>query len=191
MLFRKWYKFSKKEKRERKSEQGKRRKERERKSKKGSTRGEEGRMSNKKDSNDNSVSFVSPRHSINDGGNKGCLMSLRSAAGGSTGERWFWKKNNFLRVQNCAPPSFRVSRSISRRILSSLSLSLSPLPVAVCLSRAIRSSLIARVEFSTRRRSKNACRLQSGDNQEQTERENLEMAQIETRIEITFLIKIK
>ena len=38
------------------------------------------RMLNKKDSNDNSVSFVSPRHSINDGGNKGRLMSLRSAA---------------------------------------------------------------------------------------------------------------
>jgi hypothetical protein len=37
-------------------------------------------MLNKKDSNDNSVSFVSPRHSINDGGNKGRLMSLRSAA---------------------------------------------------------------------------------------------------------------
>lgn len=37
-------------------------------------------MPNKKDSNDNSVSFVSPRHSINDGGNKGRLMSLRSAA---------------------------------------------------------------------------------------------------------------
>lgn len=37
-------------------------------------------MPNKKDSNDNSVSFVSPRHSINDGANKGRLMSLRSAA---------------------------------------------------------------------------------------------------------------
>lgn len=36
-------------------------------------------MPNKKDSNDNSVSFVSPRHSINDGENKGRLMSLRSA----------------------------------------------------------------------------------------------------------------
>jgi len=36
-------------------------------------------MPNKKDSNDNSVSFISPRHSINDG-NKGHLMSLRSAA---------------------------------------------------------------------------------------------------------------
>lgn len=58
----------------------------EKESKKG-TRGEEARMPNKKDSNDNSVSFVSPRYSINDGGNKGCLMSLRSAAGGSTGER--------------------------------------------------------------------------------------------------------
>lgn len=43
-------------------------------------RREETRMPNKKDSNDNSVSFVSPRHSINDGGNKGRLMSLRSAA---------------------------------------------------------------------------------------------------------------
>lgn len=41
------------------------------------------RMPNKEDSNDNSVSFVSPRHSINDGGNKGRLMSLRSG-GGST-----------------------------------------------------------------------------------------------------------
>lgn len=54
--------------------QVKRKEERERKNEKGE------RMLNKKDSNDNSVSFVSPRHSINDGGNKGCLMSLRSAA---------------------------------------------------------------------------------------------------------------
>jgi hypothetical protein len=47
-----------------------------------SERGKSGitRMPNKEDSNDNSVSFVSPRHSINDGGNKGRLMSLRSTA---------------------------------------------------------------------------------------------------------------
>lgn len=57
----------------------KRRRERERRREKG-RRSEEAWMPNKKDSNDNSVSFVSPRHSINDGGNKGRLMSLRSAA---------------------------------------------------------------------------------------------------------------
>jgi len=45
------------------------------------------RMPNKEDSNDNSVSFVSPRHSINDGGNKGRLMSLRSTATADRQER--------------------------------------------------------------------------------------------------------
>lgn len=67
--------------RERENASKTQRKERERmiKGEKG-RRSEETRMPNKKDSNDNSVSFVSPQHSINDGGNKGRLMSLRSAA---------------------------------------------------------------------------------------------------------------
>lgn len=65
---------SRERKRENVKIQVKRKEERERKNEKGE------RMLNKKDSNDNSVSFVSPRHSINDGGNKGRLMSLRSTA---------------------------------------------------------------------------------------------------------------
>lgn len=52
----------------------------EREDEEGKRRSKTTRMPNKEDSNDNSASFVSPRHSINDGGNKGRLMSLRSTA---------------------------------------------------------------------------------------------------------------
>lgn len=71
-----------KRERTRKCERNGERKGREREEKGGEEgrRSEKARMPNKKDSNDNSVSFVSPQHSINDGGNKGRLMSLRSAA---------------------------------------------------------------------------------------------------------------